>query len=203
MSRYIEIYNSEWNTLNHWNETIIFKYYFRNKNYTYFWNIKKKEWRESSLNKEAAVVNNEHGWSIYNYRVSQRDWTVCWIAVKTPWQQTPAVSPWLPGKGFFCHNSNLKEVINTRVKHSSECYSDLTATEVQTATGNNTNKIQSKEPREFQKRRKTSSLQYRSSPQLHRIWRRASKKCCVFKDMVTKYLIFKLIQALFLIHFKY
>lgn len=128
MSRYIEIYNAEWNTLNHWNETIIFKYYFRNKNYTYFWNIKKKEWRESSLNKEAAVVNNEHGWSIYNYRVSQRDWTVCWIAAKTTWQQTPAVSPWLLGKGFFCHNSNLKEVINTRVKHSSECYSDLTAT---------------------------------------------------------------------------
>ena len=100
----------------------------------------KKELRESSLNKGAAVVNNEHGWSIYNYRVSQRDWTVSWFAAKTTWQQTP-VSLWVLGKGFFCHNSNLKEVINTRVKHSSECYSDLTAKEVQTVTGNNTNKM--------------------------------------------------------------
>jgi len=35
--------------------------------------FEKVGWEESSLNKEAAVVNNEHGWSIYNYRVSQRD----------------------------------------------------------------------------------------------------------------------------------
>lgn len=106
-------------------------------------------------------------------------------------------------KVFSATTQTWRKLSTQELKHSSECYSDLTAMEVRTATGNNINKIQSKEPREFRKRRKTSSLQYRSSPQLHRIWRRASKKCCVFKDMVTKCLIFKLLQALFLIHFKY
>lgn len=41
---YKEIYNPESNTLNHWNKiinTIIPKYYFRNTNYIYLWNMKK------------------------------------------------------------------------------------------------------------------------------------------------------------------
>lgn len=80
-SYYTEIYNPESNTLNHWNKilnTIIPKYYFRNTNYIYSWNMKKKWLEGIPFNKAVVIVNFDHNHRIFtvglNYLITTKDY---------------------------------------------------------------------------------------------------------------------------------
>lgn len=159
----------------------------------------KKKGVKGILSEQSSCHGQHWAWSEYLQSQSlHRDWIASWIATKDHWLQTP-LPTWLLVKGFFCYDSKLKEVIR-RAKHSFEHYGDLAAMEVWTATGNNTNEMLSQQ--NLGSSRREGKYPASNTGRLH-IYIKSEEgpqNNAVLKGMLDKCL-FKLLWALFLIHF--